>query len=242
MSSEAEREVRDAVVARLRVLLPKARIVHELNIAGQGSSRIDVAAVGPDYLVGIEIKSEKDKLTRLADQWEAFNKVCDVVIVAAHRKHFEEWRNSHARADVKPTLSLRHDMAGDWKLSNHLWCYPSEQELHLRGQYEKHGWNIGRRASFSTSKPKPPRAVTMLEMLWRDELASVCYRHGFAATSRSTRPTMIYDLAMGLTGREIKQAVCTELRGRVFAEADPPMGDAVPDSAPQPELFMEVSS
>lgn len=223
MSSDAERELRDAVVARLRILLPRARIVHELNIAGQSSSRIDVAAVGPDYLVGVEIKSERDTLKRLADQWDAFGRVCDVVIVAAHRKHFEEWRDPRFRAEVCAELSLKHDLGSSYRFAQYLWCFPKEQELNLRNTYGKAEWSLGnQRKPFNPLRPSPGSAPALLEMLWRSELAAVCGAHGVAATSRSTRGAMIYDLAMMLTGKEVKRAVCGALRGREFAEADAP--------------------
>lgn len=39
--SSDEQEIRDFVVAKLRQLMPSARIVHELNVSGQGSNRLD---------------------------------------------------------------------------------------------------------------------------------------------------------------------------------------------------------
>jgi hypothetical protein len=86
--SSAESEIHEAVVARLRLLLPEARIIHELNV-DEGKSRVDVAAVTRNRLVFAEIKSEKDKPDRLARQLHAFGACCHTLILAAHEKWFE---------------------------------------------------------------------------------------------------------------------------------------------------------
>lgn len=221
MTSDAESEIRESVVARLRELVPQARIVHELNVAGQGSNRIDVAAIGRSYIIGVEIKSERDTLSRLADQWAAFRKVCDVVIIAAHRKHFEEWRGLWQRADAPASLSLRHELGADYRVQKSLWCYPRITDLPLR-EFNDNAWTL---YSFNPHRPSPRAAQALLAMLWRDELHAVCTRYRFAATKRSTCATMAYDLAMGLTGREVKEAVCWQLRQRSFARADDPVLD-----------------
>ncbi len=86
--SSAEVEIRDAVVARLRELLPSARIVHEFNV-DEGMNRVDVAAIGRDRMVFVEIKSERDKPHRLARQLHAFGPRCHALILTAHEKWFE---------------------------------------------------------------------------------------------------------------------------------------------------------
>lgn len=65
--SEAEREVREAVVARLRLIRPDARIINEINASAFGN-RIDVMAVSRTEIISVEIKSKKDKLSRLPKQ------------------------------------------------------------------------------------------------------------------------------------------------------------------------------
>src|SRR5690606_41993771 len=83
--SSAEVEIRDAVVTRMRELWPDARIIHEMNVE-HGSSRADVVAVQPDRLWICEIKSERDKLDRLAGQIKDFAPCCHGMIIAAHEK------------------------------------------------------------------------------------------------------------------------------------------------------------
>lgn len=214
MSSADEEEIRIAVVARLRELMPSARIVHELNVAGQGTNRIDVAAIGTQAIVGVEIKSRKDTLKRLGEQWDAFTKCCHFVVVAAHEKHFIEHREPLQRADVPSQLRLNHPAFADsWYRQRHVWRFPCPAD----GRYpvDKH-WTFDPLRDVR----RQPKASAMLDMLWADELRAECARHGLSASTRRTRPDMIADMVWMMTGREIVQAVCRQLRERGFARAD----------------------
>ena len=222
MASTAEREIRDAVVARLRELVPSARIVHELNVAGQGSNRIDVAAIRPDGIVGVEIKSEKDTLKRLEEQWTVFSRCCHYVIVAAHEKHFAEYRDERWRDDVESDSDLNHPLFfGKYGQRRYVWRYPRPDDAN------KSRWGASRPWQFSFAADVVPRRplsnVDMLQMLWASELREECGRHRIAANSRATCPWMIREMAMLMTGREVRDAVCRQLRARSFAEADAPI-------------------
>lgn len=66
MASVAEREIRDAVVEWWHRAAPQARVVHELPLSSlSGQGRADLGVIFPDQIVLVEIKSERDKLTRL---------------------------------------------------------------------------------------------------------------------------------------------------------------------------------
>jgi hypothetical protein len=214
--SSDELEIRSYVVSRLRTLMPSARIVHELNVAGQGTNRIDVAAVTPIAIVGVEIKSKKDTLKRLDEQLKAFRQCCHFVIVAAHEKHFAEWRSEHWRDDVPSESQLNHPLffGERHRFGRHVWRYPVPEPI--LGQW---------RTDFDPHKDllTQPRAAHMLDMLWASELHAECHRHRVSCNSRSTRGDMIRDMVWLMTGKEICHAVCRQLRGRVFAEADPPI-------------------
>jgi hypothetical protein len=80
MASEAERHLRGLAVNRLRLLMPEARIVHELNVE-TGKCRVDLAAVAPDRLVFVEVKSRKDTLDRLPEQVRTFAPACHRLVV-----------------------------------------------------------------------------------------------------------------------------------------------------------------
>ncbi|WP_331373792.1 NERD domain-containing protein [Sinorhizobium chiapasense] len=223
--SSDEQEIRDAVVARLRELMPAARIVHELNVAGQGTNRIDVAAIDTAAIVGAEIKSRKDVLKRLDEQWPAFNRCCHYVVVVAHEKHFAEYRDPHWRDDVEPYIDLNHPLFfGKWGARDHVWRFPKPDQP---PRYGRCVWHFDRHRDVRTQ----PQASAMLEMLWAEELRTECWVHRISATQRSTRPDMIRDMVWHMTGREIVHAVCRQLRARSFAEADPPI---YPDSGATP--------
>lgn len=231
MASSDEREIRDAVVARLRELLPSARIVHELNIAGQGSNRIDVAAVTRNAIVAAEIKSKKDKLDRLDTQWPAFLKVSDYLIVAAHEKHFVRHRDKWEREDSPGELRLNHVLfLNSWSRRKYVWPYPRPAE-------ERGAWTFDPIRDIQMRFPL--NAGDMLNMLWADELSAECSRHRVAAGARPTRFTMIRQMASMMTGREVREAVCRQLRQRSFAEADEPIRD---DPRPDSQAVMPMGA
>lgn len=198
MASSAEREMRDALVAWFHANEPKARIVHELNVSGQGSNRADLGVVFSDTLFLIEIKSERDKLTRLKDQFDAFIKVSHGVVIAAHECHFDG-------DGLKGCDWMR------WSHRDHLWRYPAPAA----------GWDLKRYANYGE-----PHALVFLHMLWVAELREECERHGIIAGG-GQQWQLAHALTLGLTGRQIREAVCRQLRKRAFAEADAPLVDQI---------------
>jgi len=221
MASSAERDIRDAVVAQLCQLMPAARIVHELNVAGQGTNRIDVAAITETTIVGVEIKSEKDVLKRLDKQWAAFNKICHHVIVAAHEKHFAEHRETWQK-DGEGYLDLNHPLFfGKWAMRRHVWRFPRPDGASARFRHEGDNWDFDPIRAAAAKYPLCSSAL--LEMLWASEL-----RAEGGGGGRATRPAMISKMALYMTGSEVRAAVCRQLRARTFAEADPPIDPVYP--------------
>lgn len=191
MRSEAEQELRDAVVARLRQLLPAARIVHELNTDGTGSRRMDLAAVGDCYVVGVELKSKWDTLARLEGQVTQFRKVCHRLIVALDEKHREARYTDEFKA--LPTFTV--------------WNHPSPPMA----------WRLD--TVYLDPMAPQPRARDLLGLLWHDELQFEMRKAGIAAAGN--RETIIRAAAWHLSGKDIVELVCRRLREREFAEADP---------------------
>lgn len=89
--SPAEERIRAKAEAVLRQTFPTARIIHEL-VLRQGGVRIDLAAVTRDRLICVEIKSERDVLTRLPEQVAAMKLVCDTWRVCCADKHIDKVR------------------------------------------------------------------------------------------------------------------------------------------------------
>lgn len=208
--SAAEREIRDYAAERLRAMLPESRIIHELVVGG---CRADLAAVEPERITLVEIKSERDTLKRLPEQVRQFGRASHAVIVVAHQRWFDTTPYLNGCDRFVPVKDLQ-DTIG----AHTLWAYP---EIEGRPMYG--AWSMGR---YWSASPEP-HAARLLELCWKDELLAECHRHRIAASSRSTCATMIRDMAWHMTGKEIAQAVCRQLRGRDFPEADTPILEAV---------------
>ncbi|WP_224406148.1 hypothetical protein [Afifella sp. IM 167] len=205
--SEAERELRDAVVAHLHDAMPKARVVHELVCGG---CRADLAAVERDRLTLFEIKSERDTLVRLAEQVRQFTRAAHAVVVVAHEKHFDRtpYKNGQPRFAAPDEL---HSPGGH--RYDELWCAPPDADdgTGFRGLYR---WHLPRWSQ------KQPQAYYLLDLLWRDELIAEASAHQVPFGKRPTRHVLITQMVWEMTGREIAQAVCRQLRRRAFPEAD----------------------
>lgn len=209
--SPDEAEVRDPVVQRLRLIRPRARIIHEIQNACHGTNRIDVLAVSPAEIIAVEVKSRRDKLDRLPSQIKAMAGSAHHVIAALHEKFLV----TPAYRNAPPGLKGTPDEARGAEV----WAYPEA------------GAEAGR--TYGCARwVEPPQAVqqclpyTALDMLWHEELLRLCADLGVARTTRSTRPQMIAALRWSKTGRELTFGICAALRRRACPEADPPIEDA----------------
>jgi len=79
--SAEELAMRALCAERLRQRWPAARLIHELPLR-YSTRRIDLAAVTPDQIIAVEIKSSRDTLTRLEAQLRGFAPCCAQVWVA----------------------------------------------------------------------------------------------------------------------------------------------------------------
>jgi hypothetical protein len=172
MASEAERYLRGMAVDRLRALMPEARIVHELNVE-VGTCRVDLAAVAPDRLVFVEVKSRKDKLDRLAKQAAIFAPACHRLVVCYAS---ERW-------DVSTIYSASDYLAEVWPQDRQEWWSlrdtfkpPNTSAMpNLLWRDELHDEAV--RASLQPTKRAPRQPL--MAMLWehltgRQVVAAVC--------------------------------------------------------------------
>jgi len=146
MASEAERHLRNLAVERLRQLMPDARIVHELNVE-TGKCRVDLAAVAPDRLVFVEIKSRKDTLDRLPEQCRVFKPTCHrlAVVYASERWDVETiYRATNYGCDIWP------DNGSRWELSNSF--HPPNTSAMLNLLWRDELWHEATRAGFQPHK------------------------------------------------------------------------------------------
>lgn len=206
--SNAEGEIREAVVSALRRYRPEARIIHEIYMGG-GVNRADLMCVGRDELITVEIKSERDKLDRLPDQIDTMRKCSHIAIAALHRKFMPEPETLAApRLDCVP-----------WGVP--IWWYPKAQDM-AEAHHPAFTWPEPDRRD-TLAQPLPADA---LHLLHRDELAELCCEIGVAAGKRANMKSMIAALRWGATGRDLTLGICRALRRRtLLAEADPAIED-----------------
>lgn len=205
--SSAEAEIREPVVARLRVLMPGARIIHEIQSACQGPNRIDVLAVTPNRIAAVEIKSSRDKLDRLPAQIKAMQGCAHHVIAALHAKFLtvsQHGGRSWAAPDWGATVGAK------------VWGFGLPDDVSLDSPVMQH--DLSER--WDTHMRCPP--VGAINMLWREELREIVCRHRLhGATSKLTMPELIDVIRWAMTGAEITSEVCASLRSRRCSEADP---------------------
>ncbi len=215
MKSNVE-NIRAAVEAQLRRSKPSARIIHELNMEGQGSSRADMAAVTEDEIVLVEIKSNIDTFGRLDHQLKAYRE------------------RSHSTLLVVDSRLLRNDKRAALFTAGY---YPDIVRWKYR-HAERHLQHINTLPKTTPQLRHEPHAAKLLGMLWQQELVETCYLYGLNVPASCVRYDMIASLCWYLTGEQVCKAVCSELRNREFARADPPSNPRpVVDEEAAPALF-----
>lgn len=215
--SEAEAEIRTAVVERLRELRPNSRIIHEINVCELGN-RVDVLAVGDAEIIAVEIKSSKDNLDRLPAQAEAMNGSAHFVIAALHEKFLVEQKTNEWAA--------HYERGGEFYLRKppkvagvrNYWIFPEVRRATSSSGYDHMSPWV--EIPCHVERPLPEGA---LDMLWRAELYELCGRLGISVARKATMDVMIDALRWYANGGELTRGICTMLRARKCIEADPPI-------------------
>ena len=195
--SPEEARIRCALAAWGHRRWPGYRCLHEVPLSER---RIDMAFVGVKDIVGIEIKSSRDRLDRLEGQIEEYRRWLPEVWVAVATK----WRDHDAVQFSRRNLIVVDDAARG---------VPDVIE-HRRGRRPYRDELVCSR---------------MLGLLWREEAARIAQRTGVIpgnSPTRDPRHKILPMLARLLTGNEIMREVCTELRQRpAFGwQSDRPIG------------------
>jgi len=225
--SEAEERIRAKVEAQLRREFPDARIVHELNMQW-GGIRLDLAAVRPNAITLVEIKSERDVLKRLASQIGAASKITgDVRVYAAdkHRAalidaHHEHLRDPDGRTIIE-WLPSKHGEIGKYQPNPAF--VPGLSRCRVQIETEAgFDWCAEMHSSWwdRTVMEHVAETPALLELLWAEELAQLLCDARLGAPRRSNRALMKRIAVEDMSLRQIRQGVCKALRGRAFARAD----------------------
>lgn len=205
--SIAEERIRAKAEAMLRRLFPDARIIHEL-VLKQGGVRIDLAAVQPAYIAAIEIKSERDVLTRLPDQVSAAMAVTDLFGVCVAEKQSSKI-GRYFEDEAKMRLPYGAHLLAE-----------TDDGFDTRYTPFDPGWRG--KDLFQARLCNP---ADRLEMLWADELKLI------SGYSKLSRQPAKHHVCETMTGAQIRRAVCSALRARAFPRADPAIPFEVRDQA-----------
>jgi hypothetical protein len=206
--SSEELQMRELIVPKLRELWPAARIIHELPLR-YSTNRIDLAAVTPDKIISVEIKSSKDVADRLEAQLRGFLPISTYVIVALAPK----W-------NVKlPTVAKPNKWGG----TTYTPQYTEAQEIIRRVGSRIETWTVDAEAG-TVEAPDwggwrdkfyhLPWLSRMLDMLHVAELEQIAARHRCWSGKRPVHDVLVEACNSLMTGREIVAAVCAALRAR----------------------------
>jgi hypothetical protein len=129
----------------------------------------------------------------------------------------------------KDTLDRLPDQCRVFKPACHrlVICYASERwdvgTIYRASDYGCEVWpeDGASRWTLRHSSFYPPNTSAMLNLLWRDELWLEAGRANLQPSKRESRSPLMHRMWHSMTGREIVEAVCRQLRSRTFAEADP---------------------
>lgn len=215
--SASEAEIRDAVVARLRQHRPSARIIHEINVSTYGPNRIDLIAVDREEIIAVEIKSAKDKLTRLPGQIQAMKGCAHHVVVALHEKFLVEQTTNQwaAHYERDGEFYLKKLPEGLERGALEHWVFP-ERRRAMAGA--DHDYLASWRFPQSQLQVSLPEGA--LDLLWRDELYELCGALRISVSRRTSMRPMIQQLRWLCTGKELTRGICAMLRARRCIEAD----------------------
>lgn len=162
---------------------PDTLVIHELGLMG-GITRVDVAVIN-GRIHGYEIKSERDKLDRLLEQANTYNKIFDNVTLVCGERHLD--------------AGLRQVP---------FWWGVKCATTGARGAVHLHQVRRPKR-----NNDLDPRAIAAL--LWRNEALDVLSRWGADQGVRSKSKAALFDrLAATLPLKELRGEVRRALKIR----------------------------
>lgn len=235
--SAEEGQMRDLIVPELRRRWPGARVIHELPLR-YSTRRIDLAAVTPDKVVAVEIKSTKDVADRLEAQIRGFAPICSKIIVALAPKHNEKLLSikvpTRLGTEHRPQYTLAQQAVRRSDCHHReVWTCDAEQ-----GRIEKTD-GYGQDNDI-------PWTGAMLDMLHVQELVIIGEHHRLITPMRRAMPhrSLVRILLGKLNGDEIVAGACWALRARAAFDkaSDPPINEPMPrprvlGSAPSQETL-----
>lgn len=205
--SPEEAHIRAVAIEWGRERFPEARLVHQFPFPGENGKprRLHMAFIGKASIAGIIVKTSKSLLHGLRELTEEAVAVLPEVWVFADIRH-------------EPKLA-----AGDRPVA-------ANCGIHFVGAdgLDHDGMRRGHLNTYS-SKDNPRLFNEMLDLLGRAELIAMARRHRLDDVPFGERYDYLKRLSRDLTGQQIREEVCRELRAREHGWPENLPGDpAVP--------------
>lgn len=176
-----DQDIRNALTQEISKSQQKAKIIYELHI-DYGAVRADVVALKQETISGYEIKSDKDNLTRLKRQIDAYNRVFDKITLVVGKRHIIEC------VDIVP----------EW------WGI----QIAMKEQDDKlHIYSIRK-----PEKNKQQKNISIARLLWRQEALDILKEQKKDKGVRSKPREHIYErMSTVLSPHEIKNKTTSTL-------------------------------
>lgn len=183
-------ELTDLACTWLREMHPHAMIVRELGCAAWGGALIDVAAILPEKIVGVEIKGEGDSPTRLDRQGMMYSRVARTMFLLPDASLLDRCLK---RCPPGWGVLAAEQRSAEWTSSGSLW----------RRRFTGHdGLGLGL---------APAALVTMV---WTREYPKFTAALGYAFPKRRDKQSITELVTERSSLREIERAVCAVLLTR----------------------------
>jgi hypothetical protein len=184
-------ELRDLGINWLLQQYPDAHVVREFSLAQWGGALIDLAAITPTEIIGIEIKGKGDSPARLKLQGAMYSQVCTrIYLLATPEIQGVIDRNGH-----RPTGWDMLTMSGG-EITNPRARYRDQQPQH---------WPMN-------------CAGRMLEVLWKNELMRTAKILRVDAVQKDGKASIIRRVADLVPLGKIRPAVIKQLRSRDWGD------------------------
>ena len=196
--SDAELRMRVEIEAWGRARWPEARVVHEL-VVDRGAARADMAFIGTDHFVAVEIKSAHDYTDRLMMQAATFRLMAPELWLAVAPCHM---RDTEMVRYLLPSIGLLR-----------VQVEPPDRPAEMDVDAEAVRFE--------------PHPAAMLSVLWVAELLAEARRFRVVTDNRKKPPShawLVGAMTRLMSSGEQMQAVCRQLRARnAMWRADPPI-------------------
>jgi hypothetical protein len=181
---------------------PGAVIVPELSIGTWGGALLDVAAITPTEIIGVEIKGEGDSPARLPLQASLYSKAATRMLFLAcpalEERCFKHLPDAWGRLSVRDgRLECRVREGRKWYLEN------PDQARHMPA-----AWAGDPRADRLCTAP-----AQLLQCLWRDELDAIARLCG-VMTGKVDVETLRWKISEVVPLERLRLETCDALRRR----------------------------